>query len=282
MTYYLLRFLNININIIQPACAQFGIAGKRKGGTKFQDLQEQAAGGGGDQAAGDALSNMMKGGGMEGMDMAKMQDMWTEALNDPETMKAFESMGDEFGAAMEGLSKMTPEQLQQQMEDAMKMLTDGDMVDTIVKNKEEILQQLELAGTVGPEELAKFKSDPEYFELKMRESFGQMKDIFDDPEMLKTMTEAMSGMQELMDNPNMLTELMGSELASDEKIEEARLELLNGENPALTGMFDTEEMQAILKDPVKFREIVKEGQQDMMGMGEKTGMGEKPGMGDEL
>jgi hypothetical protein len=271
----LLRFLYIIV--IQPACAQFGIAGKRKGGTKFQDLQEQAAGGGGGgDATGDALSNMMGGAGMGGMDMAKMQDMWAEALNDPETMKAFEQMGDQFGAAMEGLSKMSPEQLQQQMEDAMKMLTDGDMVDTIVKNKEEILQQLELAGTVPPEELAKFKADPEYFELKMRESFGQMKDIFEDPEMLKTMTEAMGGMQELLDNPNMLTELMGSELASDEKIEEARLELLSGENPALTGMFDTDEMQAILKDPVKFREIVKEGQQDMMGMGEK------PGMGDEL
>jgi hypothetical protein len=245
-------------------------------------LQEQAAGGagGGDEAA-DALSSMMGGmGGMEGMDMAKMQEMWAEALNDPETMKAFEQMGDQFGSAMEGLSKMSPEQLQAQMEDAMRMLTDGDMVDTIIKNKEEILQQLELAGTVPPEELAKFKADPEYFELKMRESFGQMKEIFEDPEMLKTMTEAMGGMQELMDNPNMLTELMGSELASDEKIEEARLELLNGENPALTGMFDTDEMQAILKDPVKFREIVKEGQQDMMGMGK--GKGEKPGMGDEL
>jgi hypothetical protein len=214
--------------------------------------------------------------GMEGMDMAKMQEMWAEALNDPETMKAFEQMGDQFGSAMEGLSKMTPEQLQKQMEDAMKMLTDGDMVDTIVKNKDEILQQLELAGTVPPEELAKFKADPAYFELKMRESFGQMKDIFEDPDMLKTMTEAMGGMQELMNNPNMLTELLGSELASDDKIEEARLELLNGENPALKGMFDTDEMQAILKDPVKFRDTVKEGQQDMMGMGDK------PGMGDEL
>jgi hypothetical protein len=227
-------------------------------------LQEQAAGGG---EAGGAMAGME---GLEGFDMAKMQDMWAEALKDPEAMKAFEQMGDQFGSAMEGLSKMTPEELQKQMEDAMKMLTDGDMVDTIVQNKDEILQQLELAGTVPPEELAKFKADPAYFELKMRESFDQMKDIFEDPEMMKTMTEAMGGMQELMNNPNMLSELLGSELASDEKIEEARLELLSGDNEVLKGMFDTEEMQAILKDPVKFRETVKEGQEGMMGVGDNS------------
>lgn len=247
---------------LQPVRAQFGIGGKKKQGTKFQDLQEQATEGSAAAAAGGL--GALGGLDMGDMDLAKMQEMMAEAMNDPETMKAFEEMGDQFGSAMEGLASMSPEALAQQMEDAMKMLTDDSLVDSILENKAEVLKQIEESGTVPPEELARFKSDPAYFELKMRESFDQMKDIFDDPEMMKSMTDAMSGMQDMMGDPDMMKNMLG-DFTSDEKIEEARLELLSGDNPTLTAMFDTPEMQGILKDPKKFRDTVKEGQQGMMG-----------------
>jgi hypothetical protein len=76
-------------------------------------------------------------------------------------------------------------------------------------------------------------------------------------------------MQELMGDPDALASLMGEALADDDKIEEARLELLRGDNPALSAMFDNAEMQEILKDPIKFRDQVKEGQKGMMGMGDE-------------
>jgi hypothetical protein len=225
-------------------------------------LQEQAVAADAGAAAG---MGGLAGLDMEGLDMAKMMEM----MKDPETMKAMEQMGDQFAGAMDGLSKMSPEELMQQMEEAMKMLTDGDMVEALLGNKNDILKELESAGTVPPEELAKFKADPAYFELKMRESFSQMEDIFKDPEMMKTMTDAMSGMQEMMGDPDALASLMGEALADDDKIEEARLELLRGDNPALSAMFDNAEMQEILKDPIKFRDQVKEGQKGMMGMGDE-------------
>ena len=224
-------------------------------------MQEQAAGGADGGLGGMAdMAGMADMMGLGGMDMAKI----AEAMNDPETLKAFEQMGGQMAEAMKGLSKMTPEELTKQMEEAMKMLTQDDLVDSILENRDEVLKQVEESGTVPPEELAKFKADPAYFELKMRESFEQMQGLFEDPDMMKTMAEAMSGMQDMMNDPNMLTEMLG-DFTSDEKIEEARLELLSGQNPALTAMFDSEEMQAILKDSKKFRETVKEGQEGMMG-----------------
>jgi hypothetical protein len=132
----MLRFL-----LLQPACAQFGVLRKRKGGTNFQDLQEQAV-------AADAVAVAGMGGlvglDMEGLYMEKIMEM----MKDPETMKAMEQMGDQFVAAMDGLSKMSPEELMQQMEEAMKMLTDGDMVEALLGNKNEILKELESADTV--------------------------------------------------------------------------------------------------------------------------------------
>jgi hypothetical protein len=53
------------------------------------------------------------------------------------------------------------------------------------------------------------------------------------------------------------------------ELEEARLELLGGEHPALSAVFENAEMQEILKDPIKFQDQVKEGQKGMMGMGDE-------------
>ena len=255
--------------LLQPAMAQFGIPMKKKG-SSFQDLQDQAVASDGDGG----LAGMMGGAGgdmgdlakmFEGVDMEQMQELWKNALNDPETMKQMESMGAKMGEAMEELAKMTPEQMQQQMQEAMEMLTTGDMADSILEKKDEVLASLEASGMVSAEELAKFKADPAYFELKMRESFGQMKEVFSDPQMIKGAMDMMKGggaggadmMQEM-------AKAFSEGLDTDEKIEEARLEILSNPelstNPMLKQMFAADEFKEVLYDADKWRESVKEGQ----------------------
>ena len=240
----------------------------RKKGSSFQDLNEQAKKQQG--GAGDALGQMGDLGDLqnmfEGVDMSQMQEMWKEALNDPETMQQLEAMGDKFGEALEELSKMSPEELQKQMQEALSMLTDGEMADTIISKKDEVLASLEKTGMVSEEELAKFKADPEYFELKMRESFDQMKNIFSDPDILQAATESMKHSSELMQE---MSKAFTEGLDTDEKIEDARLEILKNpelkSNPMLSSMFDSEDFQEIINDPKKWRDSVKEGQQAFVG-----------------
>lgn len=177
-------------------------------------------------------------------------------------------MGGKFEEALQELSKMSPEQLQQQMAEAMSMLTDGDMASQIIDKKDEVLASLEQTGMVSAEELAKFKADPEYFELKMRESFDQMKGVFSDPKMIQGAMDAMKGSQDMMQE---MTKAFTEGLDTDEKIEEARLEILKNPeltgNPMLKGMFDAPEFKEVLNDPLKWRESIKEGQQAFASVG---------------
>ena len=180
------------------------------------------------------------------------------------------AMGDQYGEALEQMMKMSPEEIQQQMEAARKMMTDADLVENVLNQKDEIIATLEASGAVPPEEIAKYKADPNYFELKMRESFDQMGQLFSDPEYMEKTAEVMHNMASMMENPEQMNEMMktiGAELQDDDKIEEARLQVLSGQGgmAGLSEMFDTPEMQEILKDPVKWRETVKEGMSGLMG-----------------
>lgn len=256
----------------QPAAAQFGVAGgRRKQGSNFENLQEMAKKQQ-EQAAGgpnmEDLMNMMGGGAGGGADMAELQKMIQESMSDPETQKYLEEMGGQFSQAMEQLSKMSPEEIKAQMAQAFDVLQSGDMLDGLVQQRDQVIAQLEGTGTIPADEIEKMKADPDYFELKMRESFDQMKDMFQNPEMLQSMTQAMSSMKDLMDSGDevldeMTKMLTSGELQDDEKIEEARLQILRGDfdtNPLMKEMFASEEMQELLKDPTKWRESVKEGQ----------------------
>ena len=123
-------------------------------------------------------------------DIEAMQELWAEALKDPETLKAMEQMGEKFGSAMENLAKMTPEELQKQMEDAMEiMFTSESMVDAIVE-RDEVLAELERSGMATHKALARFKANPIYIKLKIREPFDEMKNTFNDPDYKATL-EAM-------------------------------------------------------------------------------------------
>jgi hypothetical protein len=237
----IIRFLPF----LQPAAAQFGVGGNRKKGSSFQELNEEA--------------KQVQDGGMPGADeIAKLQQMYGSAGAAGMDDKQMEE-------AMEMLMNMSPEALEQQMQDAMKMLTEGDMLATMMEHSDEILKTMEETQAVPPEELARFRSDPAYFKEKMAESFDQMKDIFNDPEIMKAATESMGAMAQLMKNPEMVNDLMKelqADFSSDDQIEKARLELLAGADDlpsALKDEFESVEMQALLSDPKKWRESVKEG-----------------------
>jgi len=227
---------------LQPAAAQFGVGGNKKKGSSFQELNEEAK-----QAQG--------GGAMGADEMAKLQQMYG----------AGEGMDKQMEEAMELLMQMSPEEMEKQMQAAMEMMTNGDMMETMMQSSEEILKTLEETQAVPPEELARFRADPEYFREKMGETFDQMKDMFNDPEVMKVAQESMGKMTQFLKNPDMLNDLMkelGADFSSDEQIEKARLELLSGSEdlPAiLKEQFDSAEMQALLLDPKKWRDSVKEG-----------------------
>jgi len=244
--------------------AQFGVAGGKKKGSTFQELNEQA-------------KKMQDDGGLG--DLSKlMGDL------DPKMLEELSGLGSQLDEVMKLMASMSPEELEKQMKDAMEMLQSGDMMKDMLKHQDEILKTLEQSGTVSAEELAKFKTDPEYFEQKMKESFEQMGALFNDPEMLKLATDSMAGLGELYKNPGKMNDMMAEmmkELGSDEKIEEVRQMFLeSGDNSAMGAfgeMFNTPEMKEILNDPKKWRDTVKEGQKLMQGGG---GVGQGAGIGE--
>jgi hypothetical protein len=267
-----------------PITAQFGVGGnRRKGGAaSFEELNKLAAeraadggGGGGGAAAGlqDMLGDMDLGALMEGLDPNALQELIAEGMKDP----AIQEMMNGMQGAMDELLNMDSEQLKSQMEEAMNMLTSMDMQQNILGQQEEVLAMMEAQGTATPEEIAEYRANPEKFAEKMSEAFTQMKEIFSDPKALDEVLTMMKGFGELMQDPKGAMSKLGSvlqdALSDDEKIEEARLQLLSDPSAAGVANFDSEEMQAILKDPVKWRKSVKEGQRMMMGGGNAGGVG---------
>jgi hypothetical protein len=231
----------------------FGVGNRKKqAGASFQELNEQAK-----QAAG--------GGGMGDMDsLMKQMGM------DPEEMK---KMADEFGLGgvpqmdevMKMMADMSPEELAKQMQDAMELFGGDDMMANMLGQQDEILKVLEESGAVDPEELAKFKADPEFFEQKMKESMDQMKNMFNDPKMMAQAADGMRTAQELYKNPDAMNDMMGDILKdlSDEEIESVRQMFIGGDGDPmmkeLFGSINTAGLDDVLHDPVKWRKTVREG-----------------------
>jgi hypothetical protein len=250
----LLTFCISLYDSVQPAVAQFGIAGdKRRAGTSFQELQEMAK------------KNANRDG--EQPDLSNLGDL----LNNKDALDNLAALGDQFGDAIKQMMNMSPEELAEQMQQAMKLMTDSDMIENVINSRDDVLKELEKTGAVPPEELEKYRNDPNYFEQKMREGFEQMGQMFSNPETLKTAAEAMKNMKGLMENPEMAEDLMkdlNSKLNDDAEIEQVRLQLLEGNFESIPGfqdVFDMPEMQEILKDPKKWKETVKEGLGELLG-----------------
>ena len=269
--------------LVPTANAQFGLPNRRaagEGGAKsFEQLNKMAA----DRMAGDDNAGGLAGLGnlgdigalMQDMDPETLQELMMEGMKDPQVQEMFKGMQ----SAMDELMNMDSEQLKAQMQEAMEMLTSDDIQKNILAQKEEVLAMMEAQGTATPEEIAEYRADPAKFEAAMNEAFGQMKEIFRDPQNLETVTQMVKGFGSIMQDPKAAMSKLGDVLkdsfADDDKIEEARLQLLSDPdiagNKAISDMFATEEMKELLNDPVKWRKSVKEGQQMMFGGGAEAG-----------
>ena len=214
----------------------------------------------------------MQEGGAAGAGMDELSKLMGDL--DPEALEQLSQLGSQFGDAMKLMAEMSPEELEKQMKEAMEMFQSGDVMKNMMEHQDEILKTLEETGQVDAEELAKFKTDPEYFEQKIKESFDQMTSLFSDPDMLKMATDSMAGLQDMYKNPGQMNEMMEELLKdfdSDEKIEEVRKLLL--ESPELGSfgeMFQGDDMKEILNDPKKWRDTVREGR-DVLNQGARVG-----------
>jgi hypothetical protein len=258
----LLSFLPLSALFISNVNGQaFGVSKKRQPGASFQELNEQAkkaasAGGMGDM---DSLMKQM------GINPEEMQKWAAEAggLDLPNMDEMMKMMAD-----------MNPEELAKQMQDAMELLGGDDMFESMLGQQDEILQMLEETGAVDAEELAKFKTDPEYFQQKMKESMDQMKDMLANPDMMAQAAEGMKAAQDLYNNPDAMNEMMANLVKdlSDEDIESVRTMLLGGDGDPmmkeLLGSLGAGEMEEALQDPVLWRKTVKEGIGMLGGQGD--------------
>jgi len=261
----LLRLFGLTIALVASPClAQFGLGPKRKNaaGTNFEDLQEQAK----RKAAGkDALGAL---GDLGLGDLGELEEMMKELYNDPKAIEELAKLGEQgmedLNKLMEQLNSMSPEAMAEEMQKAVKMLEDGSLLENMMDNKEEMLKQMELAGLIPPEEMAKLKSDPEYFEKAIKESFSKMGEIVSNPEYIKETTEAIEAMRSIGKDENgedisaLLADLLSGS-ASEETIEATRQKLLKSNlanDPMMVAIPGLKEM---INDPVKFREEFKAG-----------------------
>ena len=205
-------------------------------------------------------------------DLAKLQEMMMKAFEDPAAMDAIKQMSVGMEDVMKELGKMSPEALQAQMEEAMKLMTQDDIMDAVISKKEDVLASLEQTGLVPPEELAKFKADPAYFEEQMKGAFDQMKGLFQNPDLIKMATDTMKGMQDALTDPLLakMQELLMADHVSEVEIEELRLSFLQKpnwmeDNPAMA-MFQG--LSEEVKDAQKFKDGFLEARKaigDMLG-----------------
>lgn len=189
-----------------------------------------------------------------GGDLKAMQEMMANAMKDPETAKAINSMTENIQKAMGEMGNADPAALQAQMEEAMKLMASGDIMESVIDKKDEVLATLEQTGLVSADELAKYKADPNYFEEQMRGAFSQMKGLLDDPSLLSGAMEGMQGMQKAMEDPVMkdLQDLLMADKVTDLQIETLRLKFLQQpdlltSNPMFAGMADEVKDEAVFQ-----------------------------------
>lgn len=260
-----------------PCASQFGIAQKKRG-TTFEDLND-AAKENFEEVDVDAMGNMNNLGGAGGAggfgDLSKLMG---DMMNDPSIAKLMKEANTDVEGALEELKNLTPDQFASQMQEAMSFLTSGDMLEKVLDNKDAVIENLKASGLIDEKTLEEMTNNPEKLEADMKAAFGQMQDMFTDPEAMKTVTDIAKGITDILKNPDKLVDAMNSmsgydeifkDLEDDDKIEEARLQLLNDPelagNPILKSVYESEEMKTILKDPVKWRETVKKGQGMLTG-----------------
>jgi len=253
----LIKIIGFTAMLSSPAAAQtFGVPQKRGG--SFEELNEIAKENMGAADLADYAN----------MDSDELMKLIQETMADPAMLEYVDGLGAGMGEAMEQLAKMGPEEIQQQMEENLKAMASPEMLNTILEQKDEVLKNLFEQGLITEEDMVDFQNDPQKFQEHMSQAFGEMTKILEDPDAIDAVTQVMKGVSDIMKDPSKamsnLAQAFSEGLGDDDKIEEARLQLLSDPesagNPALAALFQDEEMQDILKDPVKWREQVRKGQ----------------------
>lgn len=265
----LIKSFGVGCLLLAPTNAQFGIPQRKKGGGTFEEMNQAAK----DQMAGLDGANAMDQ--LANMDPDEMMKMVKESMNDPATMQYMEQFGQGMGEVMEQISKMDPEEMKKQIEENLAQMSSPEILNSVLENSDEVLESLLQQGLITAEQVAEYRNDPTAFQEQMSSAFAEMEKILSDPAALDAALEMMSGMASILGDPSEALKSIGEAfttgLGSDDKIEEARLQLLADPsaagNPALASMFENKDMIEILQDPVKFREQVKKGQEMISGLG---------------
>jgi hypothetical protein len=123
----------------------------------MNEMAKQQQGGG----AGGGLAGMPN---LEGMDMESIQKMMEEAMKDP----SLAAMNANMAEAMEQLGKMSPEELQVQMMEGLQQLASGDIMNSVLGKKDEVLETLAAQGLVPAEKIAEYRANPEKVREQVR------------------------------------------------------------------------------------------------------------------
>eukprot|EP00552_Chaetoceros_brevis_P001791 CAMPEP_0197737286 /NCGR_PEP_ID=MMETSP1435-20131217/8459_1 /TAXON_ID=426625 /ORGANISM="Chaetoceros brevis, Strain CCMP164" /LENGTH=201 /DNA_ID=CAMNT_0043325761 /DNA_START=10 /DNA_END=615 /DNA_ORIENTATION=+ len=190
-------------------------------------------------------------------------------------MEYMNQMGAGMEDVMQQLAAMDPEQMKQQITDNLATMTSDETLNSVLEQSDEVLESLLMQGLITEEQMLEFQEDPAKFQEQMSQAFEEMNKILSDPEALDAAMNMMNGMADMMSNPDAamakLAEAFSAELGDDDKIEEARLQLLadpdSAGNPTLASLFQDQNMKEILEDPVLWREQVKLGQEMLAGGG---------------
>merc|ERR1719491_2219219 len=86
------------------------------------------------------------------MDHNELMKMIQETMNDPKMMEYVDGLSAGMGDAMEQLSKMSPEEIQQQMEQNLKAMASPDMLNSVLEQKDEVLSSLLEQGLITQEQ----------------------------------------------------------------------------------------------------------------------------------
>jgi len=238
--------------LLSPVSAQFGVGvNRKKKGSTFEDLNELAKQVG---AGGEGLGDFDLGD----LDMnAYIQ----EVMNDPEYKKMMAESGMSEAEIMQSVQDamrlfQDPDALAAEVQKNMDALKESGGIDSVLENSEAILQQWEQMGVMTKEQIQQLRENPKELERQIRQAFAEISDVFSNPEKIKQMKEFL--------DPDHLKKQLGQIdfdqlFENEEMMEQARLQLLDPDNPLSAILGDSVEVKEMLSNPAKFKEAMREG-----------------------
>merc|ERR1719362_1882689 len=160
-----------------------------------------------------------------------LQKIIKDALNDPHVMNTMGQINLGMDSVIDELGNMSASDLKRHFVEGINHLTSPEMINSIMGNKDEVLFSLKEQGLISAEQINVYKNDSSKFEAEMTEAILQMQTFFDSPETLQAATSVVEGLSKIIKNPDdalkRFAETFSETLNNDDKIEDARLQLLN-------------------------------------------------------